>query len=342
MPRISTEELRARLGKGKKEPGILLLGDEAFLRDACRAALIETYVEEAARSWALSRFSAERGETQAAIDQAQTLPMLSPQQVVFLEEAEAIEKLGEKKREETVKTLLGYLENPAPFTVLVVEASKLDMRMQLGKKLAEAMLVVEVGLGDKIEEKVAGATTMAKSLATEMGLTFEKGAAEDLAESVAGNLTRLKTEIEKLASFVGERKVIKKEDVANLVISEKAATIWQVTGMLAAGNAKGALEFFDRLLREGEEPVAMIGALAWMYRKIIEATEVRAANPYAAAGQLKMRPEQAQAALDCARKIPRAKLMRGMRALRDADSALKGGGDERYVLEFLAWELGGR
>ena len=131
MARVSPEELLARLEKGKLTPAILLLGEEPYLRDSCRAQLIEKFVPEASRAWAVSRYSADRGETQAAVDQAQTLPMLSPQQVVFLEEAEAIEKLGEKNREEAVAQLDAYLENPAPFTVLVVEASALDQRMKI-------------------------------------------------------------------------------------------------------------------------------------------------------------------------------------------------------------------
>ncbi len=114
MARISTEELSARLEKDKKIPGILLLGDERYLRDKCRALLIERFVDEAARTWAVSRFSADRGETQAALEQAQTLPMLSPRQVIFLEEAEAIEALGEKNRKETVEGILAYSERSGP------------------------------------------------------------------------------------------------------------------------------------------------------------------------------------------------------------------------------------
>ena len=149
--------------------------------------MIDRYVPEAARAWAVSRFSADNGETQAAADQAQTLPMLSPQQLVFLEDAEAIEKLGEKARDEAVKTLEAYLENPAPFTVLVVEASGLDQRMRLAKLLAEKALVVEVGLGENVDERVAAAAVLAKSLAKEQGIEFEKGAAEDLAEFVSSS-----------------------------------------------------------------------------------------------------------------------------------------------------------
>src|SRR5216683_6370115 len=78
MPRVSREEFVSCLTKGKPVPALLLLGDEPFLRDASRAQLIETFVPEAARAWAVSRYSADRGETQDALEQAQTLPMLAP------------------------------------------------------------------------------------------------------------------------------------------------------------------------------------------------------------------------------------------------------------------------
>jgi DNA polymerase III subunit delta len=343
MARISIEEFTSRLERGKALPGILLLGDEPYLRDACRAQLIEKYVAEASRAWAVSRFSAGRGDTQAALDQAQTLPMLSPQQVVFLEEAAAIEKLGEKAREEAVEALEHYLGDPAPFTVLVIEASSLDMRMRLGKKLAELTLVVEVGMGENVDQRIAVAVGLAKSLAKEEGSEFEKGAAEDLAEFVSGDLMRLKTEVVKLATYVGGRKEIRREDVTALVISEKSSTIWEVADLLASSQPKKALEFFDRLLREGEEPVMMIGGMAWMYRKLIEASEVSGAtNGWQAAKVLGMNPERAELAVQNARKISRPRLLEGLGALREADNRLKGGAkDARAVMEFLVWQLSG-
>lgn len=342
MAKLSTDEFLERLQRGKPVPAVLLLGDEPYLRDECRKQLIEKYVPEAARTWAVSRFSAENCDTQAAVDQAQTLPMLSPQQVVFLEDAESIEKLGEKARDEAVKTLEGYLENPAPFTVLVIEAGGLDQRMRLAKLLLEKALVVEVGLGDNVDERVAAATVLAKALAKERGIEFEKGAAEDLAEFVSGDLMRLKTEVDKLATYAGERKSVRQQDVALLVVSEKSATIWEVAEFLAARQPRRALEFFERLLREGEEPVQMLGAMAWMYRKLIEATEVRAANGWQAARALGMRPEHAELALQSARKISKERLLEGMKALREADSRLKGGTkDPHSVMEFLVWELSG-
>ena len=341
MPRIATEELLERLKKGKVIPALLLLGDEPYLRDACRAQLIEKFVPAAARDWALSRYSAARGETSQALEQSQTLPMLAPQQVVFLENVEGLEKLGEKNRDAAVDDLSAYLDNPAPFTVLVLEASALDQRMKLAKLLAEKTLVVEVGLGENPQERLAAAAALARTFAQEHSVELEKGAAEDLAEAVAANLLRLKTEIEKLATYAGSRKRITRQDVALMVISEKTATVWELTDFLASRNSKMALEFLDRLLRDGEEPVRMLGAIAWMYRKLIEASELKGVtNGYQAARSLGMSPQQAEVALQASRKIPRSMLLSGLGSLQRADDLLKGGADDtRAVFEFLLTEL---
>ncbi len=341
MARISQKELLARLEKGKPIPAILLLGEEPYLRDACRAQLIEKFVPEASRAWAVSRYSADRGETQAALEQAQTLPMLARLQIVFLEEAEAIEKFGEKNREEAVAQLEAYLEDPAPFTVFVAEATGLDQRMKLGKLLAEKTLVVECGLGESLNERQAAAVALARAIAKEEDVEFEKGAAEDLAEFVAADLLRLKTEIDKLATYAAERTLIRREDVSALVVSEKTTTVWELADMLASRQSKKALEFLDRLLRDGEEPLPMLGAMTWMYRKLIEASEVKGVtNGWQAARALGMRPEQAELALQNARKISKVRLLDGLRTLQQADDRLKRGGeDSRAVMEFLVTEL---
>jgi DNA polymerase-3 subunit delta len=340
MAKIAAEELLARLKKGSALPTILLLGEEPYLRDACRAQLIDTFVPAASRTWAVSRYSAERGETQAALEQAQTMPMLSPKQVVFLEDAETIEELPERKRDAAVEQLESYFKDPSPFTVLVLEATKLDQRMRLGKLLAEKTLVVEVGLGENPEQRLAIAADLAKSMAKEEGVTFEKGAAEDLAEFVSADLQRLKTEITKLATYAGDRQQIRRVDVATMVISEKTTTVWELANMMGDRHAGMALEFLDRLLREGEAPLQILGAITWMYRKIIEASEVRAGNGWQAARALGMRPEQAELALQAARRIPRTQLLAGLRQLQYADDRLKRGSeDARAVMEFLLTQL---
>ena len=84
MANVSPEQFLARLAKGKPVPGILLLGDDSYLRELCRNKISDAYVAEGIRDWGITRFSAEDDSIHTILGQAQTLPMLAPQQVIFV------------------------------------------------------------------------------------------------------------------------------------------------------------------------------------------------------------------------------------------------------------------
>jgi len=341
MAALAVAKFLERLSKRRPVPGILLLGRDAYLRDLCRARLAAAYAPEGAREWGVTRFSAAEDSLDRILCQAQTLPLLVPQQVVFVEEVEAFEKLGDRGRENAVDRLAAYLHDPAPFTVLVLEAEALDQRMKLFRMLSEKTLVVAVELGAKPEDREALAASMALEMAREMSAELDRDAAEELAESCDADLARIHSELAKLAAYVGERKRIRRADVQALVIAAKKHTVWQLAELLATGQRPRALEFLESLLREGEQPAGLVGAMAWMYRKLIEAQELPVhLSPWQAAQSLAMRPEMAEHALRHARKIPRGRLLEGLAALYEADSRLKSGfRDPRAVMEFLLVRL---
>ncbi len=343
MPVLGVEKFLQGVAKGKPVAAILLLGEDRYLRGLCRAHLVKACVPEAARDWGVSRFSLAADSLDHVLVQAQTVPMLAPRQVVFAEDLEALERLGEEAREHTAEVLGAYLDDPAPFTVLVLEAGKLDERTRLFKMLSAKAQVVAVELGARPEDRAALAAVMARQMAKEMKVELERDAADELSESLNGDLTAVHSELEKLASYVGERRRITREDVEALVISAKKYSVWQFADMLAARQRARALEFLDSLLREGEQPAGLVGAMAWMYRKLIEAHELPAhLSGWQAARQLGMKPETAELALRQSKKIPRPQLLAGLQALYQADSRLKSGpANPRAVMEFLVAQLTG-
>jgi len=124
------------------------------------------------------------------------------------------------------------------------------------------------------------------------------------------------------------------------VISDQKYSVWELSGMLASGDRQRCMLFLESLFREGEQAVGMVGAMAWMFRKLIEVQDLpRGAGVWEAA-RLGMRQETAQLALKYAPKIPREQLVRGVRLLSEADSQLKSGiADPRAVVEFLIARL---
>jgi DNA polymerase III subunit delta len=333
MPQATVENLLQRIEKGKVIPAIVLLGSDPYLRDRCRNALVEKFVPEGARDWAVSKIPAGGGGLPELLGRAQMAPMLSPVQVLILQDTEALERGGDDAMDRTAGMLSEYLENPAPFSIVVFEAEQFDRRKKLFKALAASALIVELSAP-------ADSAALTLYMASELGANISRDAANELADAVDGEPGRIRLELEKLLLYAAGRQVTA-ADVDALVISTKKYTVWKLADAFAARDRRASMEFLDSLLREGEQPAGVVGALSWMYRKLVEASELPVGtNPYSGARDLGMRPEAAAIALQQARKIPREQLLSGIAILAEADSALKSGApNPRATLEFVLARL---
>jgi DNA polymerase-3 subunit delta len=325
------DRLIASFTQGKPVPAIVLEGTDSYLREMYRARILDACVPEAARAWAVARLSAREIGWDEILQRAQMLPMLSRRQVIIVEGAESVEKLGDKARDEILEALGKYLDSPAPFTTLLLEAAALDGRQRFSKLLHEKATVVGLTIGG--ESAVALAAQMAKDL----GVEIDRDAAVLLAEILNGEPARIRIELEKLATYVQGRGRITSADVEALVVAARRNTVWQLTEMLASRRRQDALAFLDNLLREGEQPAGIVGALAWTYRKLIEARALPPHTPgFQAARQLGMRPDASEAALRQAHRIPKHELLASLTALAEADSQLKSANpNPRALMEFL-------
>jgi DNA polymerase III subunit delta len=341
MAELSAESLIARLSKSKAGSSLLLLGKDAYLRDTFRERVIEASIEPAERSWAVSRFSADQGEFAQALAQARTVPMLARRQVIVIGEAEAIERMPEEKREAETKNLTDYLANPAPFTVLILEAKELDERTKFARMLLEQALVVAAELPEDPRQRARTAAMLAAQMARAQNSSIEPDAAEELADLCNCDLAAMQSEIEKLATYAGAGRPIGRADVEALVVSEKKYSVWELAEVMAMRQRGRAFNFLANVLQQGEAAPALIGTMAWMCRKLIEAQQLSPhTSPYQAAGRLGVRVSTAEIAMRHARKIPRQRLVQGLRALYDADSRLKSGQkNDRAVMEFVLARL---
>jgi DNA polymerase-3 subunit delta len=350
MPSLSPEKLLEKLAKGRPVGAIVLEGSDPYLRDICRDKIIDSYVPEPMRDWALARISVRGGDWSEIFQRAETMPMLAPCQVVLIDGAETIQGRakdgdaieaddddsgGDDPRKNTLKAFAEYLEKPAPFTVLVFEVPKLDRRQRLYKIFAEKALIVELTLGNE------SAASLAAQMAKDLRAEIERPTATLLADILNSEPARIQLEIQKLASYVQGRGRITAADVEELVVAARKNTVWQLADMLATRRRDAALEFLDNLLREGEEPIGLVGVLAWMYRKLIEARDLPAdTSGFQAARTLGMRPDAAEAAVRNAHRIPKQDLIAGLIALAEADNQLKSSNpNPSALMEFLIARL---
>lgn len=334
----SDERLIASLRSGNPPAAVVLLGSDSYLRELCRNKIIEATVPEGVRDWALARISAREAGWDEILGRAATMPMLAERQVILVDGAESVERLGEESREEVLQALDRYLASAAPFTLLVIEANALDRRQRFFKLLNDhkRVLVVELTIGAE------SAAAVAEQMARDLGAEIDRDAAALLAEIQNGEAARMHIELEKLATYAqSPKRRITRADVELLVVAARRNTVWQLADMLVGRNREGALAFLDNLLREGEEPAGIVGALAWTYRKLIEARELPPYTPgHQAARLLQMRPDSAEMAVRQAHRTSKAELLAALAALAEADSAFKSRNpDARATMEFLIARL---
>jgi DNA polymerase-3 subunit delta len=306
MPATSPDKLLHQLPHGKLPAAIVLHGTDHYLREMCRNKIIEVVVPEGARDWAITRISARDTLWDEILGLAQMRPMLADRQVLIIDGAEYVEELGEKSRDRAVAAIESYLVSPAPFTVLVIEATALDGRQKFSKLLHEKALVVSLTIGPE------SAALLAMQMAKDLGTEIDRDAAALLAEIMNGEPAHIRIEMEKLSTYALGRRIIK-ADVEALVVAARKNTVWQLAEMLADRQRGPALEFLSNLLREGEQPAALVGALAWRYRTLIESRDSR---------------------------FPKKALLAGLADLAEADSQFKSANpNPRATMEFLIVRL---
>lgn len=334
----SPDKLMERLGAGPPLAAVVLLGSDSYLREMCRRKIIATVVPEGARDWAVTRRSARDSEWDEILGCARTLPMLAPRQVIFVSAVESVERLGDPSRDEILKALTEYLGSPPPFSLLVLEANALDRRQKLYKLLSDKALLVELSITRE------SAALLATQMARDLGAEIDRHAAALLADILNGEPARIHVELEKLSVYAwspGGGGRITLEDVEALVVAARRNTVWQLADMLVTGQRDRAFLFLDNLLREGEQPAGIVGALAWTYRKLIEAREIPVpTSGFQVARQLGMRPEAAEAALRQSHRVPKDHLLAALAALAEADSQFKSRNpDPRATMDFLIARL---
>jgi DNA polymerase-3 subunit delta len=94
---------------------------------------------------------------------------------------------------------------------------------------------------------------------------------EYLCDLVGESPGRIEQEFAKLASYVGSGKRITLQHVSEVGCGWQLRTTWDLVERVVEGDAAAAIEQLQRLIQGGEEPVAVLGAMSWMLRRLAAA-----------------------------------------------------------------------
>lgn len=315
--KIPVDALERLLVAGKTLPSLVaVVGAESLLRDRAIDLLIRHCLDPGLADFNLDRFSGDSLEPEAVAGAAATLPMMAERRMVLVRR---FEQLHHARRKRVID---GLVDLPST-TMVVLESATLSPAES--RRINSMAFVVEAE--KPREQDVLGA--IAREV-DRLGLKIDPRAAERLLAARGTDLTGIVSELEKLATYLGERTRIELVDVEEVVPSARQVTIFDLVDSLAGANLDASLRRLDRLYGQGEDPLAVVAVATRHFLILWRASLLadRGRDRRSAASALKVPPFFVSRYLRQAQHFDSRRIIRVLRELLAADLALKseGGG----------------
>jgi DNA polymerase-3 subunit delta len=255
--KISHSDLNKKLSKNEISPVYVFTGDQIYLMDQAVEELKKRVLGGSA-DFNFSLFYGDSTSVKDIINSAKTYPMLSNLRLVVV-------KNTEKLPENELKLLEHYVSSPSPSTCLVLifmEEKKLSTENQ------KDVLLVDFVLDTK------DMTRTIKEEARKLGYDITKDAAETLVSLVGANLQNIHSELQKLATFTGNREKIESQDVERLTEQSQFKDVFQLINAISEKNKKKALKVLLELESTNEDPLSILNKISWRFRLIWKAKEL--------------------------------------------------------------------
>jgi DNA polymerase III subunit delta len=338
------------------KPGYVLAGDEIFLQERCRAAVLRALVPVDLRDFCLSDIDLASTSIFEALDRAQTPSLMAPFQVIFIRNVRQLYTRGAKKEE--FAALDRYFRSPNPQALLIFVADflripsdtrRMDMEdksryERLTETLGEHCGIVELA---RVNEE--DAMRWATATAQDGGAKFDPDAARELVDALGADMMLIASEVEKLLLYTQGRGKITLGDVETMVLGAKQRSLYELTDAISARQPKRALALLHGLLNSsdaGEDAaIGHLYMLARTFRQMLVILEKNVRDQRAIWQALwqgfRIPPFAADDLIRQARRYKsRRDLTRALRLIARADLELRSSPpDKRLVLERLIYDL---
>lgn len=337
-------------------PGYVLAGDDIFLQERCRKAVLRAFVPTEMREFCLTEVDLAEQTIFVALDLLRTPSLMAPFQVAILRNLRQLYTRGAKKEE--FAELERYARAPNPQALLILVADHFTIpgdprRMDLEDKnkferlretLGDHYAIVELA---RVEE--ADAMRWVAATAQQQETRMELDAARELVDSLGNDMMLIATELEKLLLYASGRGRITLGDVETMVLSARQRSLYELTDAISARDRARAIGLLHGLLNSSEAgedaAIGHLYMLARTYRQMVVILEKNVRDSRAIWQALwqgfRMPPFAADDLIRQARRFrSRRELARGLRLIAQADLELRSSPpDKRLVLERLVYAL---
>ncbi|HWW22789.1 MAG TPA: DNA polymerase III subunit delta [Edaphobacter sp.] len=352
----SADRFVAEIATPGIKPGYVLIGDEVFLYDRCRKAVLATLAPEDSRDFSLHDLDLGDTSIFEILDRAQTPSLMAPFQVLFVRNLKTLYGRGSKKEE--FAAIDAYFRSPNPQALILFVADHLRIPTDLRKmdyQDKERYERIRETLGDwcgfvelaRVDEN--DAIKWVTTTAEYRNVKFDPDAARELVDALGADMMLIASEFEKLLLYVEGKNRVTLGDVETMVLAAKQRSLYELTDAISSKDRPRALLLLHGLLNasDGGEDAAIghLYMLARTFRQMLIISEKNVRDPRAIWQVLwqgfRMPPFAAEDLIKQARRYKsRRELTRAIRLVARADLELRSSpANKLLVLERLILDL---
>jgi DNA polymerase-3 subunit delta len=328
-------DLIANLKQGKILPLYLFFGEEEFLIREALDLIIEKVLEPGAKDFNYNSLYCRDTPVSELVNLAQTLPFMSEKRLVIARDFDAL-------KASDLEEITPYLNDPSPSTCLVMVSNrgKYDKKSIISAVEARGAVARFYPLLDR--EIVAWIEQGARA----RGLSLQRDAAQYLWQTVGNDLQKIINELEKVEISIKGKKTVTYEDVKTVVGDFREYTPFDLAAALGSKDREKSFLILSRLIQEGEQPVGLLGSIAWNFRRLLQAKAMEAAGTAVDDIMKKLRPpvifHQVAQFKSQMKSYSVGELRETFAVMLQADKALKSSGlSGRLVLERMIFRVCG-
>lgn len=338
------QKLWKEIEKGQIAPVYVIAGQESYFVDETvkrmKAKLSE--IEEIDTM----TFDLEESLVDEVIDEADTIPFFSDKKLVIAKNCtflKATEK-GKEKLNHDFKKLEKFLQYPSDtaVTIFIAPFEKLDER----KKVTKMMKEHGVYLYAETPKERDLAVWVKHEMANRQALILDEGI-ERLMDLVGANMLHLQSEMDKLALYVANSdQAIDGQLVEEMVAKTLEQDVFKLLNAYIQGDKNTALMMYHDLLRQKEEPIALVALISSQVRLMSNVYYLlsKGYHPQQISKQLKVNPYRVKRIVEDRGSITEQQLLDALYGLGEVDLQLKtmSGNRERFLEFFLMKPIGYR
>ena len=164
------------------------------------------------------------------------------------------------------KNLKSLFETTKSDALLIISSGSLNKKSSLVKLGEDSEDMAVIPCYEDRDEDIYGA---ARTKFVEGGYTIGNEALQILCARLSNDRKSSMGEIDKLMTYMGDRKNITTEDVVAIISDNSASTADDVCYYVAGGQTEKALASFTKLLNEGSEPISIIRNVTYHFNKLM-------------------------------------------------------------------------